>query len=524
MFPATGTNSVTAEYPAFKAAEYIQKEIEVGTKFDSILGTIGNTPVVKINKLAPKHVNLYVKLESFNPAGSVKDRLALGVIEDAEASGALKPGQTVVEATSGNTGIGLAMVCAQKGYPLVIVMAESFSVERRKLMRFLGAKVVLTPAAMKGSGMLAKAKELAEEHGWFLTRQFENEANAAMHEKTTAVEILRDFADEKLDFWVTGFGTGGTLNGVARVLRQQRPETRVVCCEPDNAQLLGSQQAQPTAEGSGPAPSHPAFRPHSMQGWTPDFISQLLAQSVEHKHIDILMPVAGDAALYYSKQLAQQEGIFCGISGGATLAGAIAIAEQAEPGSNILCMLPDTGERYLSTPLFDGVDSEMNEDEINISKSTPNYQFGATPPPAPANTEDSVVIDPPAEAVAAVDGFLQSKDQPVVMFALQWCEFCWAARKMFKALDIDYVSVDLDSVQYQKNDMSAKIRKALLAKIGSPTIPQIFIGGELIGGATDALDANDSGKLRELLDKHGVAYNHDKQVKGTDFLPNWVAK
>lgn len=348
-------------------------------KFDNILGTIGNTPVVRISKLAPDHVNLYVKLEAFNPGGSVKDRLALGVIEDAEASGELKPGQTIVEATSGNTGIGLAMVCAQKGYPLVIVMAESFSVERRKLMRFLGAKVVLTPAAQKGSGMLAKAQELADAHGWFLTRQFDNESNALMHEKTTAVEILRDFDGERLDYWLSGYGTGGTLNGVARVLKEKRPETKIVCCEPDNSQLLGSGTAQPVAVG-GVTQSHPAFRPHPMQGWTPDFISGLLTQAVDHKHIDILLPIAGGDALRCSKDLAQKEGIFTGITAGATFAGALSIAEKAEPGSTILCMLPDTGERYLTTPLFDDIDTEMDSDELDISASTPNYQFDAPAP------------------------------------------------------------------------------------------------------------------------------------------------
>ena len=347
-------------------------------KFENILGTIGNTPVVRINKLAPEHVNLYVKLEAFNPASSVKDRLALGVIEDAEASGELKPGQTVVEATSGNTGIGLAMVCAQKDYPLVIVMAESFSVERRKLMRFLGAKVVLTPAAMKGTGMLAKATELAVAHGWFLTRQFENEANAAMHERTTAVEILRDFEGERLDYWVTGFGTGGTLNGVGRKLRAERPETKIVCCEPDNAQLLGSQKPQPPRDDAGVIRSHPAFNPHPMQGWTPDFIPELMEQVLDRKLFDILMPVAGAKAIHYARQLATQEGIFTGISAGGTLAGAISIAEDAEPGSTILCMLPDTGERYLTTPLFDGIDTEMDSEELEIAASTPNYRFDTT--------------------------------------------------------------------------------------------------------------------------------------------------
>ncbi len=344
-------------------------------KHENILATIGNTPVVRINKLAPEHVNLFVKLEAFNPAGSVKDRLALGIIEDAEASGELKPGQTVVEATSGNTGIGLAMVCAQKGYPLVIVMAESFSVERRKLMRFLGAKVVLTPAPLKGSGMVAKAKELAEAHGWFLTRQFDNESNARMHERTTAVEILRDFEGERLDYWVTGFGTGGTLNGVANVLKKERPETKIICCEPDNAQLLGSGEPQPDAPATGLPPSHPAFNPHPMQGWTPDFISHLLDQAVGRKHIDQLLAIAGPDAIRNSRLLAQKEGIFTGITAGATFTGALKIAEQAEPGSNILCMLPDTGERYLSTPLFEGIDIEMNTEEHEIANSTPNYRF-----------------------------------------------------------------------------------------------------------------------------------------------------
>lgn len=494
-------------------------------KFDNILGTIGNTPVVRISKLAPEHVNLYVKIEAFNPAGSVKDRLALGVIEDAENSGELKPGQTVVEATSGNTGIGLAMVCAQKGYPLVIVMAENFSVERRKLMRFLGAKVILTPAALKGSGMLAKAKELADSHGWFLTRQFENEANAAMHERTTAVEILRDFEDERLDYWVTGFGTGGTLNGVARVLKEKRPETKIIVCEPDNSQLLGSQQPQPVSDGPGPTPSHPAFRPHAMQGWTPDFISELLDQVVGKEHIDQLMPVAGDDALYYARQLARQEGIFCGISSGATFAGAISIAKQAEAGSNILCMLPDTGERYLTTPLFDGIDTEMDSQELEIASSTPNYRFDNLTPPQQTNKQAKPVPEEaPAEGVAAMNGFLNDSANPVVLFALQWCEFCWAIRKMFKALDIAFISVDLDSVQYQQNEMGAKIRKALLVKIGSPTIPQIFVGAELIGGATEVLAAGENGQLQQLLDRHQVSYNRDRQVTAAEFLPNWVAK
>jgi len=324
-------------------------------RHQSILETIGHTPVVRTQKLEPEGVEVYVKVEAFNPGGSVKDRLALGVIEDAERRGALKPGQTVVEATSGNTGIGLAVVCAQKGYPLVVTMAENFSVERRKLMRFLGAKVVLTPAAQKGSGMLQKARELAEEHGWFLARQFENEANPDMHSRTTAQEILGDFERDRLDYWVTGFGTGGTLTGVARVLKKERPETKIVVCEPDNVPLLGSGVAQVRSDDGAPAESHPEFRPHLMQGWSPDFIPKIAGEAADESLIDEIMPVAGADALTASRALAQQEGIFAGITGGATFAGALAVARRAPKGSKVLCMLPDTGERYLSTPLFEDI-------------------------------------------------------------------------------------------------------------------------------------------------------------------------
>jgi cysteine synthase A len=345
-------------------------------RYANILETIGRTPVIKINKLGPKGVNLYAKAESFNPLSSVKDRLALGVIEDAEKSGELKPGQTVVEATSGNTGIGLAMVCAAKGYPFVCVMAESFSIERRKIMRFMGAKVVLTPAAEKGSGMINKAKELAEEHGWFLTRQFENESNADMHTRTTAVEILEAFNDVQLDYWVTGFGTGGTLKGVGRVLRKESPNTKIIVCEPDNAQLIASGVQQERHADGSPAASHPSFSPHPVQGWTPDFIPQLTEDALGLELADRVLPVNGNDALTASRNLAQQEGIFAGISSGATLAAAIKICEEAPEGSNVLCMLPDTGERYLSTPLFDEIEVDMNDAEQEISRSTPNYQFG----------------------------------------------------------------------------------------------------------------------------------------------------
>ena len=342
---------------------------------ENILGTIGNTPVVKINKLAPAGINLYVKIEAFNPMGSVKDRLALGIIEDAEKSGELKPGQTVIEATSGNTGIGLAMVCAQKGYPLVVTMAESFSVERRKLMRFMGVKVVLTPAPLKGSGMVQKAKELADKNGWFLTRQFENESNANIHSKTTAPEILAAFEGIKLDYWVTGYGTGGTLKGVARVLKESSPDTKVILCEPEVASLLGSGVEQKRNDDGSPAESHPSFSPHPMQGWTPDFIPKLTDDAMASDGDIKLVTVAGPRALECARNLALKEGIFVGISAGGTLAAALEVAESAEQGSNILAMLPDTAERYLSTPLFEHIEAEMSEEEQELSASTPACQF-----------------------------------------------------------------------------------------------------------------------------------------------------
>ncbi len=348
-----------------------------GKKYENILETVGNTPLVRINKLAPAGINLYAKIEAFNPMGSVKDRLALAVIEQAEQSGALKPGQTVVEATSGNTGIGLAMVCAQKGYPLVVTMAESFSVERRKMMRFLGARVVLTPAAQKGSGMLKKAVELAETHDWFLCRQFENEANADMHSRTTAPEILACFEDEKLDYWVSGYGTGGTLKGVARVLREKSPQTKVVVCEPESAALLSSHVPQEAGESESTYKSHGSFSPHPMQGWTPDFISQLTQDAVASELVDEVLTIPGPESLRLSRELARKEGIFVGISAGATLAGALKVAEAAAPGSNIVCMLPDTGERYLSTPLFGDIAADMDDEEKSLSASTPTAQLDA---------------------------------------------------------------------------------------------------------------------------------------------------
>jgi cysteine synthase A len=346
-----------------------------GERYDSVLDTIGNSPVIRINNLGPDHVELYVKAEFFNPAASVKDRLAVNIIEAAERSGALKPGQTVVEATSGNTGIGLAMVCAQKGYPLVVTMADSFSIERRRLMRFLGAKVVLTPRAEKGFGMYNKAVELAEANGWFLAHQFETEANADIHETTTAREIVADFKGARLDYIVSGYGTGGTVTGLGRVLRKERPETKIVLTEPANAQLLGSGVTQERKPDLSPAVSHPAFEPHPIQGWTPDFIPAVLQEAVDNGFYDDLIPIAGAEGIKHAKLLAQKEGILTGISGGSTFAVSLQVAEKAPAGSVILCMLPDTGERYLSTPLFEDIHEDMDEEERALSHSTPGYQM-----------------------------------------------------------------------------------------------------------------------------------------------------
>jgi cysteine synthase A len=347
-----------------------------GRLYDSIVDTVGDTPAVRINRLAPEGVTIYVKCEVFNPAASVKDRIALNIIEAAEREGRLKPGDTVVEATSGNTGIGLAMVCAAKGYPLVVTMAESFSVERRQLMRYLGARVVLTPKAAKGVGMYDKAKELADAHGWFYARQFETPANADIHESTTAQEILGDFGMGRLDYFVSGYGTGGTVAGVGRVLKKQWPDARIILSEPANAALVASGTPQVRNEDGSPGESHPAFEPHPIQGWTPDFIPLVLQEAIDGHYCDEVIPVAGPEGMKWARELAAKEGILTGISGGSTFAVARQVAEKAAPGSVILAMLPDTGERYLSTPLFEPYGADMSEAELEIMRSTPGFQLG----------------------------------------------------------------------------------------------------------------------------------------------------
>jgi cysteine synthase A len=490
-------------------------------RYLSILETVGNTPCVRLQKIGPAHVNLFVKLESFNPTASVKDRMALGVIEQAEKSGALKPGQTVVEATSGNAGISLAMVCAHKGYPLVVVMPENFSVERRKLIRFFGARVVLTPAGYKGSGALAKAQELAERHGWFYCRQFDNDANANAHARTTAKEILRDFQDAPLNYWVTGYGSGGTLKGVAQMLKAHSPKTRVVVCEPNNAQLLANSDGE-TGSYNNPPDSHSQHQPHLMQGWTPDFISRLTEDAQREGCIDQLLPVDGNLALQLCRDLARQEGILTGISGGATLAGALQLAAAAEPGSNILCMLPDTAERYLTTPLFDAIDAEMDGDEIGLSDSTPNFRFAAPPSPLPVmevEEQEAVITEITQQMLMQ---FIENRKRPVVMFALEWCEFCWSVRKLFKKLSIPFHSVDLDSAAYQSCGLGAKLKATLVAHTGCSVLPQIFIAGEYIGSCIELFDAVNSRSLYRKLDRNGIAYNKVLDIDPYTLLPGWL--
>ena len=429
----------------------------------------------------------------------------------------------MVEATSGNTGIGLAMVCAQKGYPLVLTMAESFSVERRKLLRFLGARVVLTPAAEKGTGMLNKAIELAERHGWFLCRQFDNEANAEVHTRTTAREILADFEGERIHAFVTGFGTGGTLLGVARGLKAADARIRVVAAEPDNAPVLGSGIAQSRDAQGRPSASHPQFRPHLMQGWAPDFISGLTETALAEGLVDEIVPVNGNEALRLARALATQEGIFVGTSSGATLAAALEVAQRSPAGSHVVCMLPDTGERYLSTPLFDGIEVDMNAQELVLSRSTPGYRFDTPAKPAGPVPAVAPVMAPEnadAEAGALIEQAIRS--HAVVMFALEWCEFCWSARRLLARLGVPFTSVDIDSVAYQQHDLGTRMRAVLKQRTGAPTIPQIWIGGTHVGGAMDLFAAMRSGRLQRLLSDAGLGYDADADLDPDQFLPTWL--
>jgi len=344
--------------------------------YDNITETVGNTPCVKLDsKMCPPGRTIYAKLEYFNPLSSVKDRLALAIIEDGEKKGLLKPGDTVVEATSGNTGIAVAMLCAQRGYKCVITMAEQFSIERRKLMRMLGAKVILTPKAGKGTGMVKKAAELAEKHGWFLCRQFENEANPAFHAKTTGPEILNDFKGKKLDYFVLGYGTGGTFAGVSRSIKAKRPKVKVCLAEPEAANLVASGIPTERKPDGSAVNSHPAFKAHPIQGWTPDFIPKVLEEGIKDRVYDEYLPVPGAQAIQTAQQLAKTQGILTGISGGGSMYAAIEMAKKAPEGSVLCCIIADTGERYLSTPLFESIAADMNDEEREIAMSTPNFQL-----------------------------------------------------------------------------------------------------------------------------------------------------
>ena len=389
------------------------------------------------------------------------------------------------------------------------------------MIRFLGAKVILTPASDMGTGMIAKVNELVETHGWWQPSQFDNPANAEMHERTTAVEILDDFAEIGLDYWVTGFGTSGTLGGVSRALRQNSPDTKIMVCEPDNSQILGSgisQQRNP----DGTYQTHPNFRPHLMQGWSPNFIPRFAEEAIEANNIDELIPINGNFAIQCTMDLAQKEGIFVGTSSGATFAGALQIAETAPEGSNILCMLPDTGERYLSTPLFESIVEDMNADEIDISRSTPGYRFdvSTTPVDEPAEPEAPGELDP--AAIAEVASILEQNQDQVLMFSLEWCEFCWSVRKMLAACDIPYVTVDLDSVAFQDNDRGGKILAVLNQQNDWPTIPQIYVGGEFVGGATDLFDVGKAGELQPKLAARNIPYNETINRDPYSFLPAWL--
>ena len=495
----------------------------------SILDTVGNTPLVRLSqKLVPRaDVNLLVKCEMMNPMSSVKDRLALGVIEWGEKNGHLLPGQTVVECTSGNTGIGLAMVCSSKGYPFVAVMSESFSIERRKLMRFLGAKVILTNPAHKGSGMLIKAQELSEKHGWFLPRQFENEANADIHAKTTGPELVKDLSGNSLDHVFCSYGTGGTLQGIGRHLRMASPETKIHVCEPDNAPLLYSGIGSEWKENGTVKAAHPLWRPHLLQGWAPDFIPPLVQQSIDMGLIDQLHHVNGDTSMEMAKRLAQSDGIFTGPSGGGCLSAAIDFAQDEDAcatGSNIVAILPDTGERYLSTPMFSGVPSDMTDEERLISDSTPSE---APPPidlPEASDKAKEFVLNRISSSASSSSA---SKEQKrIIIFSLVSCEFCWTAFGLLEAIGLgeSYETIDIDSFEFAPGNYGNEIRAALQEETGVATFPQIFIDGKFLGGAVDLCLQWKSGELQPTLRSAGLEVNSDRyQGDPFEFLPKWMS-
>ena len=490
-------------------------------RHDSILTTVGSTPLVKLQRMAPEGVDVYVKVEAANPTGSVKDRLALGVIEWALAHGELKPGQTVVEASSGNTGIGLAMVCAVKGHPFVCVMSEAFSIERRKLMRFLGAKVVLTNPAHKASGMIIKARELAATHGWFLPCQFENQANAWVHAQTTGPEILAAMAGVPIGHFFVAYGTGGTLKGVSSVLRERSPATQIHVCEPDNAPLLfsGVQTEYPTPtgtyEGTGSfVTPHPVWRPHLLQGWTADFIPKLVSEAVNAQCVDEIHHVSGVAAMETARRLAREEGILTGTSGGGTLSAALKFADELKrtqsPPTSIVVMLADTGERYLSTPLFADIPADMTDEEKALAASTPS-----TPPPG--------LILPEVNEAATNFVTKSNTGNKVVVWSLVSCEFCWTLSMLLNTLKVDYVKIDIDSFQYAKDNLGNQYRAALQAQTKCATFPQFFVDGTFHGGAVDACLKWKKGELQTIFARAKVAHGpYDGDP--FEFLPKWMSQ
>ena len=519
------TNSVPATKPGHTPphsegqAQKQKRQQQAGAAraktYDSIIDVIGNTPLVRINRLAPTGVTMYAKLEAQNPGGSVKDRMAAMCIEAAEKEGRLKPGQTVVECTSGNTGIGLAVVCAAKGYPLVCVMSESFSVERRKIMRFYGARVVLTPAHLKGAGMLHKAQELEAEHGWFNVHQFENESNARAHELHTGPEIVAALGGKGPDYFVTGSGTGGTFLGVGTHLRKVSPATKICMAEPDNSALLYSDVKTEYQENGVFKDPHPVWRPHLIQGWTPDWIPKLVADGVENVGYDCLLQVGGHEAMRCARELAVKEGIFTGVSGGATLAAALEVAAKAEEGAVVVFMVPDTAERYLSTPLFEGISADMNAEELEISRSTPLYRFDVQQAPPQAPTVEAT--DDARNKVREV-----IKDNAVAIFSLQYCEFCWSATKFFEAAGIPFEVLNVDELRYVKGAFGGKMRTALAEISEAKTFPQVFIGGEFVGGATDVFNQFKDGSLQPKLKETGVEWNTAYSDDPYNFLPKWL--
>eukprot|EP00534_Pseudo-nitzschia_fraudulenta_P011236 CAMPEP_0201221350 /NCGR_PEP_ID=MMETSP0851-20130426/192059_1 /ASSEMBLY_ACC=CAM_ASM_000631 /TAXON_ID=183588 /ORGANISM="Pseudo-nitzschia fraudulenta, Strain WWA7" /LENGTH=519 /DNA_ID=CAMNT_0047511091 /DNA_START=204 /DNA_END=1763 /DNA_ORIENTATION=- len=494
--------------------------------YGGIYETIGKTPVVKLNHMIPPGetkdgVEVYAKLESENPGGSVKDRLAMGIIEWAEKHGELLPGQTVVEASSGNTGIGLAMVCASKGYPLVCVMSEAFSIERRKLMRFLGARVVLTNPAHKATGMIIKAKELADKHGWFWPNQFENKANAWIHQQTTGPEIVDAFkdAEKPLDHFVCAYGTGGTVLGVGGYLKKHSPETKVHVCEPDNAPMLYSGIPTTYPEDGSPSSSfevaHPVWRPHLFQGWAADFIPKLVDEATQAGVYDSVLHCSGIEAMETCKELARREGICSGTSGGGVLAATLKLAKEAPEGSTFLALIPDTGERYLSTPLFEGIPADMTEEEKELAASTPSM-----PPPAPGLPD----VEP--EATEWVKKEIGGRK--VLCFMLEYCEFCWTLTGLLDALGVEYHRIDIDSFEFAKDNMGNKYRSALQEETGCKTFPQFFIDGKFIGGAVDACMMWKKNELQQVFKDacveggNGEFNNYDGDA--FEFLPKWMTQ